>query len=57
MYELGIKKYNNIYNQFNYLGTYAKGMDSVGSHIGIIGVGEQNEVQHVNQTMVCVVFE
>lgn len=46
-----------LYGQENYTTTYAKDMASLGRHIGIVGGGEQYNNQHVNQTMVCVVFE
>lgn len=46
-----------LYNGENYTAAYAKDMASLGSHIGIIGGGEQYNNQHVNQTMVCAVFE
>ena len=32
-------------------------MAELGNHVGIIGGGEQFNNQHVNQTMVCAVFE
>lgn len=41
----------------NTLLTYLKKMSSVGPSIGIVCGGEQFKEQHVNQTMVCVVFE
>ncbi|MBO5208165.1 MAG: hypothetical protein J6B68_02355 [Lachnospiraceae bacterium] len=46
-----------LYDQKGYFGTYAKGMASLGNHAGIVGGGEQFNNQHVNQTMVCAVFE
>ena len=46
-----------LYTQRNYLTKYLTDMKSVGLHIGIIGGGEQYKKQHVNQTMVCAVFE
>lgn len=45
------------YTGNGYLNDYLKGMKEVANHAGYIGVGEQNTHQHVNQTMVCVVFE
>ena len=45
------------YNSINYLNEYIGGLDSVADHVGIIGVGEQSQDQHFNQTMICVVFE
>jgi len=46
-----------FYQQEDYFDTYIKDMASLGKHVGIIGGGEQFNNQHVNQTMVCVVFE
>ena len=40
-----------------YFNTYAKDMASLGKHMGVVGGGEQYNNQHVNQTMVCAVFE
>ena len=40
-----------------YLGTFLSDMSRVGNHVGIVGGGEQYKKQHVNQTMVCAVFE
>lgn len=46
-----------LYNGDGYFNTYAKDMASLGKHMGIVGGGEQYNNQHVNQTMVCAVFE
>ncbi len=46
-----------LYTDKNYISTYAKDMASLGTHIGVVGGGEQYNNQHVNQTMVCAVFE
>lgn len=46
-----------FYQQEDYFDTYIKNMASLGNHVGIIGGGEQFNNQHVNQTMVCAVFE
>ena len=46
-----------LYTQRNYLTEYLTAMKGVGPHVGIIGGGEQYKKQHVNQTMVCAVFE
>lgn len=46
-----------LFSGKNYLSTYLKNMHSLGEHVGIVGGGEQFENQHVNQTMVCAVFE
>lgn len=46
-----------LYDGENYFSTYAKDMASLGNHLGIVGGGEQYNNQHVNQTMVCAVFE
>lgn len=46
-----------LYTQRNYLTEYLTSMKELGPHVGIIGGGEQYKKQHVNQTMVCAVFE
>lgn len=46
-----------LYDANGYVSTYAKNMASLGPHIGVVGGGEQFNNQHVNQTMVCAVFE
>ena len=46
-----------LYSGEGYFDTYAKDMASLGKHMGIVGGGEQYNNQHVNQTMVCAVFE
>lgn len=46
-----------LYTGEGYMNTYAKDMASLGNHMGVIGGGEQYNNQHVNQTMVCAVFE
>lgn len=46
-----------FYSNEGYATTYAKDMASLGQHFGVVGGGEQYNNQHVNQTMVCVVFE
>lgn len=46
-----------LFENKNFMKTYTSLFKKVGSHIGIIGGGEQYNNQHVNQTMVCVVFE
>lgn len=46
-----------LYKKENYFNTYVHDMASLGSHVGIVGGGEQFNNQHVNQTMVCAVFE
>lgn len=46
-----------LYSGEGYFDTYAKDMSALGNHIGIISGGEQINNQHVNQTMVCAVFE
>ncbi len=46
-----------LYQSDNYLEEYAKNMAAMGAHIGVVGGGEQYNNQHVNQTMVCAVFE
>lgn len=46
-----------LYTNRGYLETFISDMDRVGSHVGVVGGGEQYKKQHVNQTMVCAVFE
>ncbi len=46
-----------FFNNEKYLGTFLSDMARVGNHVGIVGGGEQYKKQHVNQTMVCAVFE
>lgn len=41
----------------HYTDEYARSMASLGTHLGIICGGEQFQNQHVNQTMLCAVFE
>ena len=46
-----------LYDGEGYFETYARDMASLGNHMGVIGGGEQYNNQHVNQTMVCAIFE
>ena len=46
-----------LFSNENYLNQFIGNMKTVGPHIGIVGGGEQYKKQHVNQTMVCAVFE
>lgn len=46
-----------LYDGEGYFTTYAKDMASLGNHMGVVSGGEQYNNQHVNQTMVCAVFE
>jgi len=46
-----------LYGSEGYFDTYAKEMAALGKHMGVVGGGEQYNNQHVNQTMVCAVFE
>lgn len=46
-----------LYTNKGYLETFIGAMGDVGPHVGIVGGGEQYKKQHVNQTMVCAVFE
>jgi hypothetical protein len=46
-----------LYGNERYFDRYAKDMASLGNHIGFVSGGEQYNNQHVNQTMVCAVFE
>ena len=46
-----------LFTNENYLGTFLKDMRTIAPHVGVVGGGEQYRKQHVNQTMVCAVFE
>ncbi|MCR5416772.1 MAG: FIST C-terminal domain-containing protein [Pseudobutyrivibrio sp.] len=46
-----------LYTNKNYLTQFLSEMKNVGLHVGVVGGGEQHNKQHVNQTMVCAVFE
>ncbi|SEA36554.1 Uncharacterized conserved protein, contains FIST_N domain [Pseudobutyrivibrio sp. ACV-2] len=46
-----------LFDNKGYLKEFISNMSSLGPHIGIVGGGEQYKRQHVNQTMVCAVFE
>jgi hypothetical protein len=46
-----------LYKGDHYFDTYARDMASLGNHMGLVSGGEQFNNQHVNQTMVCAVFE
>ena len=46
-----------LFDGENYLGNYIHDMEEVGPYVGMVGGGEQYRNQHVNQTMVCAVFE
>jgi hypothetical protein len=46
-----------LFNKENYMGTLLSNLSSLGNQSGYIGGGEQYMHQHVNQTMVCAVFE
>ncbi|SFP95229.1 Uncharacterized conserved protein, contains FIST_N domain [Lachnospiraceae bacterium XBB1006] len=46
-----------FFEKEKYLPTLLDNMGKLGTHVGVVGGGEQYRKQHVNQTMVCVVFE
>lgn len=46
-----------LFTQKNHLPEFMKDMRSLGPHVGVVGGGEQYKTQHVNQTMVCAVFD
>lgn len=46
-----------LYTNEKYFDRYVQDMAGLGPHFGYIGGGEQFCNQHINQTMVCVVFE
>lgn len=46
-----------MFQEQHYMDTYLKNMGSLGTHAGLIGLGEHYNEHHTNQTMSCVVFE
>ena len=46
-----------LFTNEGYLNTFLSDMDHIGPFVGMVGGGEQYKNQHVNQTMVCAVFE
>ncbi len=46
-----------LFKQEGYLSDFLSGMAKLGPFVGYIGGGEQYNRQHVNQTMVCAVFD
>lgn len=46
-----------MFQEQNYMDIYLKNMGSLGTHAGLIGLGEHYNEHHTNQTMSCVVFE
>ncbi len=46
-----------LFTNEGYLNTFIGDMNSIAPHVGYVGGGEQYKKQHVNQTMVCAVFE
>jgi hypothetical protein len=46
-----------FFEKENYTKTYLDLMSQLGTHAGMIGLGEHYKTQHTNQTMSCVVFE
>lgn len=46
-----------LFQSLNYLPEYLASMHSIGNHMGYVGGGEQFINQHMNQTLVCAVFE
>ena len=46
-----------LFTNRGYLTEFLSDMASLGPHVGIVGGGEQFKKQHVNQTLVCAVFE
>ncbi len=46
-----------LFTQENYFGTLLQNMSTLGPSVGCVAGGEQYNNQHVNQTMVCAVFE
>ncbi|MCR4999073.1 MAG: FIST C-terminal domain-containing protein [Lachnospiraceae bacterium] len=46
-----------LFSNEQYLNGYIQSMSNIGPYLGMVGGGEQYKNQHVNQTMVCAVFE
>ena len=46
-----------LFQNEGYLDTFLRLMSTTGPYVGYIGGGEQFNNQHVNQTMVCAIFE
>ncbi len=46
-----------LFTNEHYLDKFLGNMAGMGLHVGVVGGGEQYKNQHVNQTMVCAVFE
>ncbi len=46
-----------LFSNKGYLNEFIGNMGALGTHVGIVGGGEQYRKQHVNQTMVAAVFE
>ena len=46
-----------LFKDQGYLTDFLTGMSKLGPFVGYIGGGEQFNRQHVNQTMVCAVFD
>lgn len=46
-----------MFQDFKYWDEYLKTMDSLGTHVGMVGYGEHYKTQHINQTMTCFAFD
>lgn len=46
-----------LFNQLNFTQQYFQMMQELGTHAGLVGLGEHYNAQFTNQTMSCVVFE
>ncbi|SDB27633.1 FIST N-terminal domain-containing protein [Eubacterium oxidoreducens] len=46
-----------LFGNEKYMDRFLSNMEDLGPHVGVVGGGEQYKLQHVNQTMVVVVFE
>ena len=46
-----------LFQQNHYTGQYFEQIGKLGSHAGLIGLGEHYNGQHTNQTFSCVVLE
>lgn len=46
-----------LFKQENYIKNYLSQMNILGSHAGMVGLGEHYHNQHINQSMVCIAFD
>lgn len=46
-----------MFTDIKYMDEYLRTMNSLGTHVGLVGYGEHYNAQHVNQTMTCFAFD